>query len=348
MMKHSLLSGLIHLLLFSCLTSCNPEVRHVHFNLNTPLRVAILPFEDISSKDSYISKPFATGINYIPLLGGEDHQAPATLIREKFTANLKSTNLDPILNTQVDHALTENKLYDINTLKTMDIQRLEDMLNIDAVIFGELTHWDRDYYVAESSVTVGLRVKMIDVSNKQVLWEHHFVDSERRGITKVPTGYVSAGLEPLRGLSNDLFIELSDDVCRRIVDSIRPEKQSEFQEVTLPSIAHATFQYRPEKQELLVVAIGEPHISAFFLLGKSGQQIPMTEVSEGQYLGKYQFHSKESFSTGMNVLVRFINVSGQSSTYLISSTSTLSAKLDFNDVLFMARQATCKSVQGEH
>ncbi|MEK7483790.1 MAG: GNA1162 family protein [Planctomycetota bacterium] len=337
-MKHFLFPGLLTVFLFSWLTSCNEEVRKINFNLNTPLRVAILPFEDISSKDSYISKPFATGINYIPLLGGDDPQAPATLVREKFTANLKSSNLDPILNTQVDQALIENNLYDIKKLKSMDLQRLEDMLNVDAVIFGELTHWDRDYYVADSSVTVGIKVKMIDVSNKEVLWEHHFIDSERRGITKVPTGYVSAVLEPLRGLSNELFIELSDDVCRRIVDSIRPEKQSEFQEVSLPNIAHAIFQYQDQKKELLVVAIGEPKISAFFLLGKSEQQIPMTEVSAGQYIGQYQFHGKESYSSQNQIMVRFVNSTGQSSTYLISSKQALSEKLDKNDVLFMAKQ----------
>lgn len=319
--------------------SCSQEIRRVNFNLNTPLRVAILPFENKSSGDSYISKPFAAGINYLPLIGGDDQIAPASLMREKFSANLRSTNLNPILNTTVDIALTENKLYDIQTLKSMDLRRLEDMLDVDAVIFGEVTHWDRSYYVAESSVTIGLHVKMVDVTNNQLLWEHHFVDSERRGLTKVPTGYVSAGLEPLRGLSNSLFVELSDDVTRRVVDSIRPEKQSEFMDVTFPVIVNATFQIDSQKNEILVFAIGDENVSAFFSFGNTSEQIPMSEVSKGQYIGRYQFRTLEKHHQE-KVVVRFVNKYGQRAAFFIAPSQQLSSKLSLEEVAFLTGQHT--------
>jgi hypothetical protein len=326
--------------LFCCCVSCNQEERRINFQLNTPLRVAVLPFEDSSSGDSLISKPFATGIDYVPLIGGSEKRLPATLMRETFTTNLKATSLDPVLNSFVDHVLTTNNLYDIQKLRSVSLKRLEELLSVDAVLFGDVTHWDRSYYGLESSVTVGLKIKMLDVSNGEVLWEHQYSDTERRGLSKGPTGYVSAGLEPLRGLSSTLLVEQSNEVCRHIVESIQPEKLALSAEGALPRILNAAFQYDSKTRELTVIAIGDAGKRGTFSIGNRWQDIPLREVAEGQYIGSFHFGGSDFFEEKNPdwIEIRFLSSTGKRSTFVISSPHVLSARLSTSDVVFLLNQ----------
>ncbi len=295
------------------------------YDPRVPLRVAVLPFVDRASGDQLVSRPFTALLDLVPILSDDTltKKNAATLLRLKLAANLHRTQLDVVDLFVVDSLLGHRKL---DALRAYDADRAEaarrlgEALGADAVLFGEVVEWDREYYVVESVVRAGLKVELRETTSGALLFESRVREEEYAGLSKVPLAYdvpgaiKSAVLEPLRGLRNTLFYTLSDDVAREVVTGLVPsaEERAAAKAPRIRFVAHTDAEALAPGDELVVVAIGDPGARATFRVGET-ETLPMTESAPGSYRGTLRISPVHALADE-TLTVRFVSKELRAST----------------------------------
>ncbi len=269
------------------------------FDPRAPLRVAVLPFVDRAGGDALVSRPLVAALDLVPILSddGATRAHAATLLREKVQGNLHRTHLDVVDLHVVDSLLLHRRL-DGLALHEGDraaaARLAADALGADAVVFGEVTEWDREWYLVESVARVGLALELRDGATGGLLYSGEVHDAEASGVSKLPIAYSPDGaaqavlVQALRGLRNTLFVTLSDDVARAVVLGLGApaEARASGHAPRVHAVAASAAPGEPLRPEdaLVVVALGDPDARATFQVG-DGPPVPMTESSPGRYRG---------------------------------------------------------------
>lgn len=304
------------------------------FDPRAPLRVAVLPFVDRAGGDALVSRPLVAALDLVPILSddGATRAHAATLLREKVQGNLHRTHLDVVDLHVVDSLLLHRRL-DGLALSEGDraaaARRAADALGADAVVFGEVTEWDREWYLVESVARVGLALELRDGATGGLLYSGEVHDAEASGISKLPIAYSPDGaaqavlVQALRGLRNTLFVALSDDVARQVVLGLGApaEARAGGRAPRVHAVAASAAPGEPlgPDEPLVVVALGDPGARATFRVG-DGAPVPMTETSPGRYRGAVRASPAHGWQDAP-VTVRLV------SRDLLASTMTVAAGL---------------------
>lgn len=319
---------LLTLALALCGCSSARHHRAEGFDPRTPLRVAVLPFTDEAAGDSLVSRPLALAIDLLPILSDDalTRERAATIFREKFQGNLHRTHLDVVDLHVVDSLLSHRGLEALPLYagdRAAAARLLGEALGADAVIFGTVTEWDREWYLVESVARAGLAVELRDTITGGLLFDAEVHDAESSGISKLPVAYSPDGaaqailVEALKGLRNTLFITLSDDIARQIIDGLAPPAMERAlgHAPEVHFVAHSADGPLAPGDELVVVALGSPDARATFAVG-DGPPVPMTESAPGRYRGSLRVSSAHAWR-GERLTVRLV------SRQLLASTMTV-------------------------
>jgi len=266
------------------------------FDPRAPLRVAVLPFVDRSEGDSAVAAPLAGAIDLAPFLSSEafDRAQAASWLRAGVLERLHASALAPIEAVVVDSLLDHRRLSPLGAYagdRAAKARLFAAALGADAVLLGEVTAWDRSFYLVESIARVGLRLEMRDGVSGALLFECDVSDVERAGISKLPVATDPGGAAravvgaALQGLGNHALGRLSREVARRALEGILPSAE-ESRAASAPGIRFVGHDARPGMRpgdELTVVAIGAPGARATARLGDLGPPFPMTEGAPGCY-----------------------------------------------------------------
>ncbi len=305
---------------------CADDYNKIYYDTRSPLRVAVLPFVERQGGDLFTSAPFALLVDNLPIIGRDDNTGPSTVMRWRFMARIRQeTHLDVVTPGYVDSVLIERGLFEKGKFLESDPRDLGKILGADAVLYGEVTKWDRTYLVAETIQTVGIKISMYETQNGTLLWEAQCEATDDSGLTGGPTGYSSAALEPIRGLSGATLYKLADDVCYEIVEP-HLSGGAEYEDAHLapPFIAasaHSAWAGTVKPGDPIhVVAIGSPDCRGTFSLGSTSQEVPMTEFGGGVYVGTYvPLDAKPVDLAGMEV--RLIGPGGRVTVQRIDATA---------------------------
>ena len=294
------------------LSGCAEGFNRLKYDTRAPLRVAVLPFTESHSGDTFTSAPFTAMIDALPVVGRDDDRGPATILRSRFTAKLRHTRLEIVDPSHVDSVLIERGLYDRAAFLDADPRGLGELLGADAIVYGEVVAWDRTYLVAESWTSAGLRIEMIESRSGAQLWEAQQVATQRAGLSEGPTGYVSAGIEPIRGLSGAVLYNLADEAARKIIEPhiLQGGEGSTSAPPFIAASALSTPGPSGREARIEFVAIGSPGCRATCSLGSRGREIPMTEYGKGIYVGTHVVQPGERLETN-RVEVRLIGPHGE-------------------------------------
>ncbi|MBI4617179.1 MAG: DUF799 family lipoprotein [Planctomycetes bacterium] len=278
---------------------CADDTYQLNYDPRAPLRVAVLPFTETQAGDTFTSVPFAAVVDVLPIIGRSDDRGPATILRWRFLARARDTQMEIVDPSYVDSILLERGIYENAAFLKVDPKDLGKTLGADAVLYGEVTKWDRTYAVVESVTTVGLKIAMHESQTGTLLWEAQCEATDAAGLTGGPTGYTSAALEPVRGLSGETLYKLADEVCRKIVEP-HLFGGEDVEHSTPPFIAASAHSAKgPDSMragsEFHVVAIGSPDCKASFSIGPFRESVPMTEFGDGTYVGTYVVQPGDRF-----------------------------------------------------
>lgn len=154
-----------------------------------------------------------------------------------------------------------------------DPARLHDLLGVDAVVVGEVTHFDRTFAGIVSQAAVGCRVRMVALPSGELLWRAvHVSRGFGGGVSITPLGLALSALSSLWNLREDQLLRETDTLFREIAGTIRLPDGAALPAAAAPSIDLFTVEnagdVRREGEPLIFRLVGQPgcrasaHLSA--------------------------------------------------------------------------------------
>jgi len=263
-----------------------------------PLRIAVLPFAEVNDQGEFTDVDSGLLIDHVSVVSQDLGEKPRSLVRKFIQSELDNTAIDMlapwVVNAKLQHAGFADQNVDFIYPKIFSTPASEicsKFLDCDAVLRGKVTHWSRSYYAIQSVTTVGFEIEIVSARDNKVLYSAKIEDSDSRGITKIPTGFSSIVLEPIRGLDNDIAVQLAQRLTRKVIEPLRVDNRPEVVKSVPPAIgavAHsAVFGEIKSGESLIVMAIGSSGKKGSFSLGDKVVNIPMVETNDRHYVGEY-------------------------------------------------------------
>lgn len=237
---------------------------------NRPLTVAVLPFFD-QSKSKQGFEP----------------------VRRGFYNHFSSLPFKDMEITKIDDLLAKAELTDPEKIQKTSPQKLGEILGVDAVIYGEISNFDKLFAVIYSQVSVGAEVKMYGTKTGQFLWSgQHVVRIHEGGFSTTPVGIIAVIIASAMNLRDIQLLRACDDLFREMVKTIpTPPLAAALRPPTITLLVQDT-KNLPKKagDEIRVVMQGTPKMRAAFAIGDFKKRIDMQEQEDapGAYLGVYR------------------------------------------------------------
>lgn len=283
---------------------------NVNFNVTEPLRVAVLPFAQVTSDGKLVQTDENLLIDDVALVSSKLRESPARFVQETVQSELGKSSLDIITPGVVEGELLHNG-FDVRGSKpvVVDLEKIfrtspmelcTKLLSCDAVLYGKVTKWDRTYLAIQTVNTVGIELRLVSAKDGKVLFDSKAEDTESRGLTKGPTGFSDLVIEPIRGLDNEIITGLAREITAKMVQPLLVSNRPEYLESAPPAVlasAHDAFSGTvPGNSRLTVVALGTPRQVVSFSIGSSIEGVPMVERTPGHYYGLYYPLATDQFS----------------------------------------------------
>ena len=246
-----------------------------------PLTVAVLPFMDQSRK-----------------------KEGAIAVRKGFYNHFSSLPFKDMELQRVDNVLSKANLGDTEAIYKTSPQELGKLLNVDAVIFGEISNFDKLFAVMYSQVAVGAEIKMYDTKTGNFLWSgQHTVRIHEGGLSVTPFGIIATVVATAMNVRDIQLLRACDDLFRDMVKTIPVPTIAEALRPPVISMLTQDTKNLPKKagDEINVVIQGASKMQAYFDVGDFKKHIDMREMEPGWYLGTYKVLPGDNISNAMIV-----------------------------------------------
>ena len=244
-----------------------------------PVTVAVLPFRDQSrSKEGSVS------------------------VRKGFYNHFSSLPFQNMQMQRVDNLLAKANLADTEVLYKTAPQELGKILNVDAVIFGDISNFDKLFAVMYSQVSVGAEIKMYDTKTGNFLWSgKHTASIREGGLSITPVGIIATVVAAAMNMRDIQLLRACDDLFRDMVKTIPLPTIKEALRLPVISLLTQDTKNLPKKagEEIKVVIQGTPKMQAYFDIGDFKKHLDMQEMEPGWYLGSYKVLPGDNVSHAM-------------------------------------------------
>ncbi len=302
------------------LSACSSTYKHtLDFDSTEPLRVAVLPFAYENGQGEMVDLKPDLLIDNISVVSSKLEDAPANYVRKLVFSGLEKTGMDlippPVVESAFHHHGLSNKLVlDVKRIYSAKPQDLGDMVDADAVLYGRITNWSRNYYGIQTVNTVGLNLQLVSTKTGKDLFVADAVDNDSRGISKGPTGWSSLIIEPVSGLDNQIIVDLARNMVNKMLEPLYVKNRPEFLTSVPPSVYASSHDCSDgivhPGGHLTVVLLGSPKKLATFSIGNKIRNIHMLEKEDGHYIGEYYPLPSDSI-TNEQVLVTLTDPFGR-------------------------------------
>jgi hypothetical protein len=192
---------------------------------NPPRTVAVLPFRSLvgegrieRSRSLFAS---LTGRKETPV------DSIAAKMRRAFFGQFSQLEFDHVKLSRVDQILKREELDSWEKIRSFPPQVLGEILGADALVFGQVTHFDYYYGFLYSQLAVGLSLEMLDSKTGEVLWKAH--DARRDHTVRVvydPIALVVGLFQVGFAMRPINMMRAMDEICRELVGTIPPPVDS--------------------------------------------------------------------------------------------------------------------------
>ena len=255
-------------------------------------RVAVLPFLATYRGPGLPTEAYDS----IPLIG-EAGETGEGFFRRALAHRLRAGASDVLSPVFVDATLRQAGFYDPDTgdygflhLSPQDLGRL---FRVDAILLGEVARWEIDYYGVETRYRIEVETRLIDTSTGETLADAKVRRQGGAGLSGGPTGYYSAIMEPIRGLSAGRLMELARDVAEELAAPFLPGEADLIRAMRRAPLLHYATHDLPTGRQLrpgrvvTILARGEAGMEAIWSLDGDYYTASMTEADPGVYLAKF-------------------------------------------------------------
>ena len=176
---------------------------------------------DLQGRSLYGEKPAADGGGSPPSSDRSKSKKGFETVRRGFYNHFSSLPFKDMEITKIDDLLKKADLTDPEQIKKTSPQKLGEILGVDAVIYGEISNFDKLFAVIYSQVSVGAEVKMYETKTGQFLWSgQHVVRIHEGGFSTTPIGIIAVVIATAMNLRDIQLLRACDDLFREMVKTI--------------------------------------------------------------------------------------------------------------------------------
>jgi len=205
---------------FDRIVELDPGGLHVKvasdYQSNAPLRVAVLPFTDRGSANFVVDK--------IPLTYRDQQQraswawTDAQRLRRSMVGYLSGREFYVLNPIGIDAVLRSHGITDEAELDKVAPQKLGSWLGADAVVYGEVAHYDAYYLALVSAWQVGIRGRIVSTYNGEQLIDFN---GSRYSVNVMPAltpaDILINSAASLLQLRDVVLARSEEEVCRELV-----------------------------------------------------------------------------------------------------------------------------------
>jgi hypothetical protein len=250
-------------------------------------------FEGTYKVDPYMEKNRPLTVAVLPFFDQSKSKQGFEAVRRGFYNHFSSLPFKDMELYRIDDLLKKADLTDPEQINKADPRKLGEILGVDAVVFGEISNFDKLFAVVYSQVSVGAEVKMYETKTGRFLWSgQHIVRIHEGGFSTTPIGIIAVVIATAMNLRDIQLLRACDDLFREMVKTIPPPPlAAAFRPPTITLLVQDT-KNLPKKagDEIRVVMQGTPRMRAAFAIGEFRKRIDMQEQEDapGAYLGIYR------------------------------------------------------------
>ncbi|MBA4397769.1 MAG: hypothetical protein C0394_10390, partial [Syntrophus sp. (in: bacteria)] len=232
-------------------------------------------------------------IAVLPFVNQAKSQEGSETVRKGFYNHFSSLPFKDMELCRVNEVLRKAGLEDPAVINQTSPQDLGKILNVDAVIYGTISNFDKLFAVIYSNVSVGAEIRMMDTQTGKMLWRgQHVTYIHEGGISTSPIGLVATVIATAMNIRDIQLLRACDDLFRDMVRTIPTPTIAEALRPPVIALLVQDTKNLPKKagDEIRVVIQGTPKMQAYFQIGEFKKNIDMLEQEgePGVYLGVYK------------------------------------------------------------
>jgi hypothetical protein len=229
----------------------------------------------------------------LPFINRAESHEGSEAVRRGFYNHFSSLPFKDLELYRVDNLLRKAGLQDPVVINQTSPQELGQILNVDAVVYGTISDFDKLFAVIYSNVSVGAEIRMMDAKTGRMLWRgQHVTRIHEGGISTSPIGLIATVIATAMNVRDIQLLRACDDLFRDMVSTIPMPAIAEALRPPVISLLVQDTKNLPKKagDEIRVVIQGTPKMQAYFHIGEFKKNIDMLEQEgePGVYLGVYK------------------------------------------------------------
>ncbi|HRZ86674.1 MAG TPA: DUF799 family lipoprotein, partial [bacterium] len=232
-----------------------------------PRSVAVLPFSSIAEAGA----------------GKTDGRA---ILRKNFSSYFQALPFACKDAKEIDALLSRGGLSDIKDINKADAAKLGSLLNVDAVVYGDIKSAINFTGGVYSLTELNGTLTMTDARTGEVLWKVKHFEKSIGGLITESDQLVTAIESQIENAKASLaYQRCADDFSRKVMTTLPAFKADAG---ALPNVERVVV--RPEGKKLFslfdtveIELCGDPGLPARFDIGTLRENVPMTEVQPGVY-----------------------------------------------------------------
>jgi len=241
--------------------------------------------------DPYFDKNKPRTVAVLPFVNNASSQQGSEAVRRGFYNHFSSLPYLGMKTYTIDDRLGKAGLSDPKVIAQKTPQELGKILDVDAVIYGEISNFDKLFLAMYSQVSVGAELKMYETKTGHFLWSgKHVARIHEGGLSVNPVGIVATIIATSVNLRDIQLLRACDDLFREMVKTIPvPSTEEALRPINILMLTQDT-KNKPKKagDEIKVVMQGDKGLGASFDIGDYRKDILMKETEPGWYLGSYK------------------------------------------------------------
>ena len=250
-------------------------------------------FKGTYEVDPYMEDHKPRTVAVLPFVNEAPSQKGADTVRRGFYNHFSSLPFKDMELYRVDNQFRKAGLEDTAGITKVSPQELGKILNVDAVVYGTISDFDKLFAVIYSNVSVGAEIRMFDTKTGKMLWRgKHVTRIHEGGISTSPIGLVATVIATAMNVRDIQLLRACDDLFRDMVKTIPVPTIAEALRPPVITLLVQDTKNLPKKagDEIRVVIQGTPKMQAFFHIGEYRKNIDMQEQAgePGVYLGIYK------------------------------------------------------------
>ncbi|MDQ6992824.1 MAG: DUF799 family lipoprotein [Mariprofundus sp.] len=253
--------------------------------------VVMIPAINTNSEKSEVKQ--LTGLPHsvavLPFINRTKTDAAFEVVRRTMFNHFASKNYRALHWKEVDARLQAAGLADATKLDGVQAASLASTLGVDGLLYGEITHYDKTFLGIYAQVAVGVRLRLVDRSGKEIWQGEDVVRSHAGGISTTPIGLImNAVAAAYHTAGNINLYRAADELGRNLIVKIpEPARLKGKNGPKIIQIVHDGVGRILKYGDTLSIALeGEPGRQGFARID-GFKTIDLVEGQAGFYTAKY-------------------------------------------------------------